>query len=187
MQITTNYIRKIKNLKKKTELRYVGLVLYIFMVSLSRLRWLWAAKIIGKFIIRKYSKNYAVNSLLAVVFSQLWEPKSECDALMILVRSGKNDVELLARAGESAAYSDDLASLHEVRNAATPHGGPLLAYLDGLIAFFNMNANYLSLSEKRQNEGQSNRKSISEGISAAMDYIISDSAVTKEVIYTSII
>jgi hypothetical protein len=112
------------------------------MVSFSRLRWLWAAKIIGKSILRKYSKNYAVNSVLAVVLSQLWEPKSECDALMRIVRSGKNDVELLARAGESAAYADDLASLHEVRNAATPHGGPLLAYLDGLIAFFNMNANY---------------------------------------------
>jgi len=148
MQIAINYISRIKSLKKKTKLTYVGLTLYIFMVSFSRLRWLWAAKSIGRLIQRRHSANYAVNSMLAVVFSQLWDPKRECDALMRIVRSGESDVELLARAAESAAYADELDSLLEVRNAAISHGSPLLAYLDGLIAFMNMDANYPTYFQK---------------------------------------
>lgn len=142
MPAPSHHLARIKQLKNKTELSYVGLVPYIGMVALSRVRWLWAAEAIGRLLQKKYSANYAVNSVLAAIFSQRWNPKGECDALMRIVRAGTNDVDFLARAGESAAYADDLISLSCVRDAAILHSPSLVAYLEGLRAYLIGDANY---------------------------------------------
>lgn len=136
------YLAKFVKARATKGLPYAGLVLYYAMVCLLRIRWLRAARFIGELLQRRFSTNYSVNSILAAVYSQLWNPQGECKALMRIVPSNRHDIDLLARAGESAAYAGDVASLTRLRDIAALESLALLSYLNGILACLNGEANY---------------------------------------------
>ena len=129
------YLAKFMKAKATTGLPYAGLAFYYIMVYLLEYRWLRMARNIGELLQRIFGANYSVNSVLATVYSQMWNYKGECKALMRFVTDNNQDVDFLARAGESAAYAGDFVSLKRLRDIAALESLPLLHYLDGLLAF----------------------------------------------------
>jgi hypothetical protein len=142
MNTFDQYRAKLKRAEAATKLPLPGVLLYTAMSRLVGMRWLQPAKIIGQILQRLFSTNVAVNNSLANVYSQLWNPVDECKALMRIAIVNCHDHELLARAGESAAYARDASSLVKLMEIATEESPPLLAYLSGLLAFLNGQANY---------------------------------------------
>ncbi|MDA1330217.1 MAG: hypothetical protein O3B43_04005 [Chloroflexi bacterium] len=128
--------------KATTGLPYAGLLLYLTMVYLLKFRWLRPAKSIGKLLQGLFSTNYSVNSVLAGVYSQMWNPNGECKALMRIVPANRHDIDLLARSGLSAAYAGDVVSLAKLRDIAAQESPSLLSYFNGLLAFLNEQADY---------------------------------------------
>ena len=137
-----SYGAKLAQARAATGLPYAGLAPYYAMCYLLRFRWLRLASSIGELLQLVFGTNFAVNSVLAAVYSQRRNPKGECRALMRIVPAHRADTDLLARAGESAAYAGDAASLAVVRDLSAHESLPLLSYLSGLLAFLQGQANY---------------------------------------------
>lgn len=128
--------------KATTGLPYAGLVLYYVMVYLMMFRWLRPARYIGKLLQRLFGTNYSVNSALAAVYRQMWNFEDECKTLMDIVLANRHDIDLLHRAGETAAFAGDVDSLERLRDIAAQENTSLLSYLNGLLAYLNGQANY---------------------------------------------
>jgi hypothetical protein len=128
--------------KAETGLPLPGLLLYYIMWRLVTLRLLVQARSIGKVLHHFFGENVAVGKLLADIYSQLWDQTSESKVLTRIAMNNRHDIDLLARAGESAVYAADLSRLKTIRGLVLPENGALLSYIDGLVACMNGQSNY---------------------------------------------
>jgi len=112
------------------------------MGYLIRIRWLGPANFIGLLLQKIFPANCTVNSVLASIYSQLWNPAAEFKTLMKIIEVNPGDVDLLARAGLSAAYAGDLVGIERLLMLAIKVDESLLRYLKGLEDFLNGGINY---------------------------------------------
>jgi len=136
------YLAKFVKAKATTGLPYAGLILYYAMLYLMMFRWLRPARYVGALLQRLFGANYSVNSALALVYRQMWNFKDECKTLMDIVPANRHDIDLLHRAGETAAFAGDVDSLERLRDIAAQESPSFLSYLNGLLAYLNGQANY---------------------------------------------
>lgn len=136
------YLAKFVKAKATTGLPYAGLVLYYTMVYLLVFRWLRPARYVGELLEKLFGTNYSVNWILAAVYRQMSNFEDECKALMRIVPANRHDINLLHRAGETAAYAGDVDSLEMLRDIAEQESPSFLSYLNGLLAYLNGQANY---------------------------------------------
>jgi hypothetical protein len=146
-----SHLKRFAKAKVTTGLPSIGLILYAVLAYALQFRWLRLARVVGEILQRFYSSNYSVNSALALVYSQLWNPVDECKVLMKLAATNRHDIDLLARAGLSSAYAGDLSSLQMLRDMAPSQELALASYLNGLVAFLKGQLNYHEHFQKSAN------------------------------------
>lgn len=135
------YVTKVSAKKAEYKLPFAGLILFYVMVYLLKYRFVGCSRLMGEFLQKRFSMNYAVNSLLAYMYRQQEKFGEECDTLMRIVPSNSDDVGLLTRAAESAAYSSDLGSLESLLDI-TKSNVPMHSHIRGLLAFAKGEPNY---------------------------------------------
>ena len=126
----------------KLELPYTGLILYYVMAYSMRYRFVSFATIVGEFLQRRFSANYAVNSSLAYAYRQLNNFAAECKCWMRIVPADCHDVDLLFRASESAAFSGNVETLTKLRDITAREAAPIHFHIRGLLAFLTGEADY---------------------------------------------
>jgi hypothetical protein len=142
MSIRKLYLSRLVRAKARIGLPYAGLFLYYAMFYLYTFRWLRSARSIGELLHRLFGTNFFVNQILASVYRQMWDFQKECKTLMSIVSIDCHDIDLLTRAGETAAYAEDADSLERLRNIVAQGNPSFLSYLNGLLGYLNGQANY---------------------------------------------
>ena len=135
---------RVKEARARTGLSWVGLGLYYVMVYALRLRFLWSARRIGELLKLLHNKNYAIHWTLADIYRQQWEFDRECSTLLAIVPEHEQDIELLTRAAETAAYAFDTESLKWIQHRVAALHPAFHSYVTGLLEYSTNQDTYQS-------------------------------------------
>lgn len=91
---------------------------------------------------RLFGTNYSVNWVLAAAYRQTENFQEECKTLMDIVPANQQDIDLLHRAVETAAFAGDVDSLEQLRVIAARESQPFFLYLDGTLAYLKGQDDY---------------------------------------------